>query len=78
MIFDWVFILLKGCFKPRLFTSSDNLETSTELLGSGIKWDTSAPDYSKSGNEFLNYFTTTLNTLCKPFTKIFVDSPVLL
>ena len=45
----------------------------TKFLGSGMKCDTYDPDSTKAGNEIFHYFTTTLNTLCKPFPILFFD-----
>ena len=49
------------------------MESSEQFLGSRIKWDTSDPDSPKAGNEFFNYFKTTLKTLCKPLPILFAD-----
>ena len=76
-IFDQVFHLLQGFFKPILLTSTVNLVNFEKLLGSGIKWNTSDTDSSKAYNEFFNYFTTKLKTLCKTLPIIFDESSTL-
>ena len=55
-------------------TSIISLVTSAKFLGSGMKRDTSDTDSPKDGNEFFNYFTKTLNNLCKTFSIIFAES----
>ena len=54
--------------------SSDNFVTSANFLGSGMKWETSGPDYPKGGKSCEIYFTTVLNTLCKPLPMFCVDN----
>ena len=54
--------------------STGNLVTPEKFLGSGIKCDTSDPDSPKAGNELFNYFTMTLNTLCKHLLILISDS----
>ena len=46
--------------------SSDNLVTSANFLGYGMKWKISEPVSSKGGKSCDIYFTTVLNTLCEP------------
>ena len=46
---------------------SDNFVTSAKFLGSGMKWETFETDSPKGVNSCKIYFTTVLNTLCKPF-----------
>ena len=46
--------------------SSEIFFTSANFLGYGIKWETSEPDSPKGGKSFEIYFTTVLNTFCKP------------
>ena len=50
----------------------DNFVTSEKFLGSGMKWETSEPDSPKGVNYCEMYFTTVLNTLCKPFPVLCV------
>ena len=45
---------------------SENLVTSAEFLGSGMKWETFEPDSPKIGKTCKIDFTTVFNTLCKP------------
>ena len=48
-----------------------SLVTSAKFLGSGMKCDTSDPDYPKVNNELFHSFTTSLKTLCKPLHMLF-------
>ena len=52
--------------------SSENLVTSENFPGSGMKWETSEPDFPKGVNYGEISFTTVLNTLCKPLTMLHV------
>ena len=67
-------IYFKVSFNQAFLTSVGNMVTSVKLLGYGMNWDTSETDSPKSGNEFLNSFTTTLNTLCRTLPILFVDN----
>ena len=49
---------------------SDNFVTSAKFPGSGMKWENSDPDSPKGGKYCEIYFTTVLNTLCKPLPTI--------
>ena len=49
---------------------SDNFVTSAKFIASGMKWETSEPDSPKGVNSCEIYFTTVLNTLCKPFPML--------
>ena len=51
-------IYFKFAFNQAFLTYADNLLTSTKLLGSGMKCDTSEPDYTKVRNELFSSFTT--------------------
>ena len=53
--------------------SSENLVTSATFRGSGMKWEALEPDSPKGGNLVKIYFTTVLNTLCKPLPMFRVD-----
>ena len=46
--------------------SYNNFITSEKFLGSGMKWETSEPDYPKGVKVFEISFTAVLNTLWKP------------
>ena len=50
---------------------SDNFVTSETFLGSGMKWESSEPDYFKAVHSCKISFTDVLNTLCKlyPYFK---------
>ena len=61
----------KVVFSQAFFASAGNMMTSTNFLGSGIKWDTAEPDSLKVENGFFNSFTTSLNNLCKPLPIFF-------
>ena len=61
------FISLIVDFNQGFLVFSDNFVTSEKFLGSGMKWDTSEPDYPKLVNSCEISFTIVLNTLCKHF-----------
>ena len=42
-------------------------------IGSGMKWETSEPDYPKDVNSCEISFTTVLDTLCKPFPMLHIS-----
>ena len=67
-----LFISLRVAFSQGLFMFSDNFVTSAKFLGYGMKWETSEPDSTKGFNSREIYFTTVLNTLCKPFPMLCV------
>ena len=67
-------ISFRVAFSRVFFNSAGNLVTSEKFLGSGMKWDTSETDSTKSGNEFFNYFKTILKTFCKPLPILFAES----
>ena len=46
--------------------SSDNLVTSANFLGSGIKYETSDPDSTKIGKACEISLRKALNNFCKP------------
>ena len=54
--------------------SSDNIVNSEKFLGSGIKYETSEPDSPKTCKSCEIYFTTDLNTLCKPLPMFHVEN----
>ena len=56
---------------------SDNFVTSEKFLGSEIKWEISEPDSTKGVNSCEIYFTTVLNTVCKPLPMFCVDLTIL-
>ena len=45
-------------FSQGFFMSSDNLVNSEKFVGSGMKWETSEPDSTKSGKPCKISFTT--------------------
>ena len=67
-------ISFKVYFNQAFLKYADNLVTSENFLGSGMKCDTSDPDSPKVGNSFFNSFTTPLNTLCKTFLILFAEN----
>ena len=73
----WLFIRLfissRVAFGQGFLMFYDNFDTSAKFLGSGMKWETSEPDYPKGVNSRKIYFTTLLNTLCKPFPMLHVS-----
>ena len=48
--------------------------TYENVLGSGMKCDTSEPDYNKVVNAFFSSVTTAINNLFKPFPMIFNEN----
>ena len=66
-----VLISFKVDFNQAFLTYAGNLVTSAKLLGSGMKCDTSEPDYPKLVNAFFSSFTTALKNLCSLFPIIF-------
>ena len=73
LIVDLILISLKVAFNRAFLTPAGNIVTSEKLLVSGMKCDTSEPDYTKVGNAFFSSFTKALNNLCKPFPILFTD-----
>ena len=67
------FISSRVAFSQSFLIFSDNFVTSAKFLGSGIKWETSEPDYPKGVNSCKISFTPVLNTLCKPFPMLNVS-----
>ena len=67
LVIDEIIYLLKSSFQPSFLIFSANLVTSAKFLGSGMKWETSEPDYSKLANSCEISNTIVLNTICKPF-----------
>ena len=67
-------ISLNFSFNLAFLTSDGNLVTSEKFLGSGVKCDTSKPDFPKVENQFFNLFITSLKTLCKPLSILFAES----
>ena len=65
-----LFISLRVAFIQVFFMFSDIFVTSAKFLGSGMKWETSDRDSQKCGKSCEIYFTTVLNTLCKPFPML--------
>ena len=68
------FISFKVAFNQYFLTYAGNLVTSKKIVGSGMKCDTSEPNYTKVGNTFLNSYTKSLNTFCKPLLILFAES----
>ena len=60
--------------KLLLIKPSVILVTSETFLVSGMKCDTSDPDYPKLVNTFFSSFATTLNNLCKTLPILFAQS----
>ena len=58
-------IYLKASFDQAFLAFAGNMVTSENFMGSGMKCDTSNPDYPKLCNELFNYFTASLKTLFK-------------
>ena len=68
-----IFYFLSKFLSTKPFEVADNLVTYAKFLGSGMKCDTSNPDYPKVGNGFLNLITTVFNTLFKPLSILLSD-----
>ena len=66
-------ISFKFSFNQSFLTSDGNTVTSAEFLGSGMKCDTSEPDYPNVGNALFNSFTTALKYFCKPLSILFSE-----
>ena len=69
-----ILISFKVSFNQSFLIYSGNLVASEKFLGSGMKCDTSKPNYPKVVNVFFTYFTTSLKTLCKPLPILFAES----
>ena len=50
LLLNTILIYVKVAFNQAFLTSAGNLATSAKLLDSGMKCDTSDPDYPKVGN----------------------------
>ena len=50
----------------------NNFVTSEKFLGSGMKWETSEPDFPNGVISCKIFFKTVLNTLCEPYTMLCV------
>ena len=66
----------KVAFNQDFLTSAGNLVIFVQLLGSGMKCDTSDPNYIKVGNEIFDSFKTSLKTLYKHFPIILTEISV--
>ena len=66
-------ISFKVAFYQAFLVSASNLVAYKKFLGSGMKCDTSEPDYPKVGNSFFSPFTTSLKTLFKKIPIIFAE-----
>ena len=64
----------KYFFNQDFLISAGNLMTYENVLGSGMKCDTSEPDYNKVVNAFFSSVTTAINNLFKPFPMIFNEN----
>ena len=63
-------ISLRVAFNQGFLIFSDIFVTSAKFLGSGMKWETSEPDYPKLVSSCKISDTIVLNTLCKPFPML--------
>ena len=66
------FISFRVSFSQGSFMFYDIFVTSSNFLGSEMKWETSELDSPKGVNSWKIYFTTVKNTLCKHFPMLIV------